>query len=57
MARFKNKKTGNIVNVKDKGTIALMEKSEQYEAVKEKKKGNNAGAANGLGNNADDNAK
>ena len=42
MARFKNKKTGNIVNVKDKGTIALMEKSEQYEAVKEKKKGNNA---------------
>lgn len=47
MARFKNKKTGNIVNVKDKGTIALMQKSEQYEAVKEKKGANNSGAANG----------
>ncbi len=47
MARFRNKKTGNIVNVKDKGTIALMQKSEQYESVKEKKGANNAGATNG----------
>lgn len=47
MACFKNKKTGNIVNVKDKGTIALMQKSEQYEAVKEKKGTNNSGANNG----------
>ncbi len=47
MARFRNKKTGNIVNVKDKGTIALMQKSEQYEAVKEKKGANNAGVTNG----------
>lgn len=50
MARFKNKKTGNIVNIKDKGTIALMQKSEQYEAVKEKKgsaQGNGTPANNG----------
>lgn len=47
MARFKNKKTGNIVNVKDKGTIALMQKSEQYEAVKEKNSGTAANGNNG----------
>lgn len=38
MARFKNIITGNIVHVEDKGTIALMEKSDRYEAVKTVKK-------------------
>lgn len=37
MARFINKKTGNIVNVKDQSTIELMKKSERYETVKDKK--------------------
>ena len=57
MARFKNKKTGNIVNVKDKGTIALMQKSEQYEAIKEKKGSNNSGVANGGNANNGENAE
>lgn len=34
--RFKNVKTGNIVRTEDKGTIALMLKSERYEKVEEK---------------------
>ena len=37
--RFKNLKTGNIVSTEDKGTIALMKKSANYEEVKEKAKG------------------
>lgn len=32
--RFKNLRTGNIVSTEDKGTIALMQKSANYEAVK-----------------------
>lgn len=44
MARFINKKTGNIVNVKDESTIQLMKKSERYEAVKDKKNGKNDSA-------------
>lgn len=32
--RFKNLRTGNIVSTKDKGTIALMQKSANYEVVK-----------------------
>jgi hypothetical protein len=38
MARFKNIITGNIINVEDKGTITLVEKSDRYEAVKAVKK-------------------
>lgn len=38
MAKFINKKTGNILNIKDEITIALMNNSERYEPVKEKKK-------------------
>lgn len=34
--KFKNTITGNVLVVEDKETIALMEKSPTYEAVKEK---------------------
>lgn len=34
--KFKNIKTGNIVRTNDKATIALMQKSDRYEAVSEK---------------------
>lgn len=34
--KFKNVKTGNIVRTEDKGTIALMEKSDRYVRVDEK---------------------
>lgn len=39
MKKFKNKKTGNIVCVTNPATIALMEKSAQYEEVIPKKTG------------------
>lgn len=35
MAKFKNTETGNILNVKNEKTIALMEKSERYTRVQE----------------------
>lgn len=35
--RFKNLKTGNFVSTDNPGTIALMEKSSNYEKVAEKK--------------------
>lgn len=35
--RFKNLKTGNFVSTDNPGTIALMEKSPNYEKVAEKK--------------------
>jgi hypothetical protein len=34
MAKFKNVTTGNIVSTENKAAIALMEKSENYVAVK-----------------------
>lgn len=37
MAKFKNLTTGNVLVVKDKGTIALMQKSERYEEIKDTK--------------------
>ena len=40
MAKFKNLQTGNILNVKDKGTIALMQKSKRYEEIKDTKSKN-----------------
>lgn len=43
MKKFKNKKTGNTVCVTNPATIALMEKSAQYEEVVPKKGGKNAG--------------
>lgn len=36
--RFKNLRTGNIVSTENKGTIALMQKSDNYEVVKAPKK-------------------
>ena len=33
MAKFKNIETGNVLNVKNEKTIALMEKSERYTPV------------------------
>jgi hypothetical protein len=36
MAKFINKKTGNVLNVKDEKTIALMEKSDRYTKVEDK---------------------
>ena len=38
MAKFKNIATGNILTVENKGTIALMEKSDNYVAVTAKAK-------------------
>ena len=35
MAKFKNTETGNVLNVKNEKTIALMEKSERYARVHE----------------------
>jgi len=35
MAKFKNTETGNVLNVKNEKTIALMEKSERYTRVVE----------------------
>lgn len=35
--RFKNLKTGNFVSTDNPGTVALMEKSPNYEKVAEKK--------------------
>ena len=35
MAKFKNVETGNILNVRNEKTIALMEKSERYVRVQE----------------------
>lgn len=37
--RFKNLKTGNYVSTENKETIALMQKSPNYEEVKPAKKG------------------
>lgn len=37
MAKFKNLQTGNVLVVKDKGTIALMQKNERYEEIKDAK--------------------
>ncbi len=34
--KFKNLKTGNIVRTENKATIALMQKSDRYEAIPEK---------------------
>ena len=31
--KFKNNKTGNVLNIKNKKTITLMEKSERYTRV------------------------
>lgn len=36
--RFKNLKTGNIVSTDNKVTIALMQKSPNYEEIKPEKK-------------------
>lgn len=33
MAKFRNTETGNVLNVKNEKTIALMEKSERYTRV------------------------
>ncbi len=55
MAKFKNVITGNIVSTNNKDTIALMEKSENYVAVKNGRSNNNANAnnANTNGNQAE----
>ena len=37
MKKFKNVKTGNIVRAKNAEAAALMEKSEQYVAIPDKK--------------------
>jgi len=37
--KFRNIKTGNVLETENKDAIALMTASEQYEAVKEKKPG------------------
>ena len=37
MAKFKNLTTGNVLVVKDKGTIELMQKSNNYEEIKDTK--------------------
>lgn len=37
--KFKNTKTGNIVSTDNAATIALMQKSDRYEAVTETAKG------------------
>lgn len=34
--KFKNVKTGNVVRIEDKSTIALMQKSDRYVSVTEK---------------------
>ncbi len=39
MAKFKNVITGNILSTDNKDTIALMEKSDNYVAVKDGKSG------------------
>lgn len=39
MAKYKNLKTGNIVNAKNKAAAELMEKSENYETVTKTKSG------------------
>lgn len=41
MKKFKNVKTGNIVRAKTEAAAALMEKSAQYVALAEPKKGKN----------------
>lgn len=38
MTKFKNVRTGNILEVSDEGTIALMRGSENYEEIKQKPK-------------------
>lgn len=43
--KFKNLKTGNIVRTEDKATIALMQKSDRYQAVTEKGGKKSAGKA------------
>lgn len=55
MAKFKNVITGNIVSTNNKDTIALMEKSENYVAVKNGRSNNNANANNANANNANAN--
>lgn len=35
MAKFRNTETGNVLNVKNEKTIALMENSERYTRVQE----------------------
>lgn len=62
MAKFKNTITGNIISTENKATIALMEKSSTYVAVKGKtanggkddKKADDKKAGNIDGGNADD---
>jgi len=54
--RFKNLKTGNFVSTENKETIALMQKSPNYEEVKPAKKGNNKPAAASNGGNDAGNA-
>ena len=38
MAKFKNTKTGNVIRVKNKTALALVEKSDRYEAYTADKK-------------------
>lgn len=54
--RFKNLKTGNYVSTENKETIALMQKSPNYEEAKPAKKGNNKPANGNAGGNDAGNA-
>lgn len=51
--KFKNTKTGNIVSTDNAATIALMQKSDRYEAVTEPAKGSKKSAGKQDGGTAE----